>query len=330
MGELAQRLGWKSQDELEQQAEADRRFSDAFLDRMHDVEEYDDIDEESRTLKPETAILRGIERLNDGLKKALEDYAEHHNGFLPSEFDDLVWEEHVDDVVFYHGCDGRLWTLDDVTDLERSNVEMRSDLRNNFLYLEYLTQLLVEDVEAIDVSYAGYSLYIALKAALQLMVNQPDGCAMVGLDPSVREAAVQFHEKCRVRLIDDTDVPLYVQTIITDVPGIWGAANTLLVEYSKAVRIERATETKRGTFNFIDSPLPDEDEGRLPRRLLSLYDASDRLTRAIAAYHNDVDGTSIKDLAREYGLRYDTLRTHIRELGITRSQGGDRKAKAKA
>jgi hypothetical protein len=195
--------------------------------------------------------------------------------------------------------------------------EKRQDMRENFLYQEYIEQL--DDADSIR-TYAFFSTFVAIKGVIALLTNHKDAAAALrsvhtggGVLPS-REDALRFSQR---EDYDPHDPTWYVGNALLDVPGIWEAAQTLQLHYAELVRAERSVDDALEITELPDDPFDGSFSFRFepPEEL--------RVENAIQAF---TAGEGSSDMvASRYGVPQKRFRVILRERGLMPSPGGSRK-----
>ena len=331
MNTLRRRLGLHEKDYWAEGGQAHEQvetFKQLFERQMRRVEWADERDERqpnvtgSKREREQTA--NGIKRRYIGLAATLDECYERF-GMTPAEFDNARWADTVDQRADFNNVLRRLDAGDSVpeipSDRQRYLNDMRADLRANILYALYLEQLFSDTARPVSQSYAVFSLYLAIKAAIVLLAERPNGHELLRVDFDMRDKAVVFNQWLDLNEPDNPDE--MVEEAIRRIPGIYGCANQILSEYAKAVRVERniASQSHKAT-RVIDTPLPDEEEGGLTDKERTRIESAVRMSRAIAAYASGE--RSIKNIAREYRVDHGRLSDEIKRSGVSVQHGGDR------
>lgn len=337
--------------EQEQQADAlaETEFERLVRKEFERVEYETQLDEvlpaDHKTRNSTDTLDRGVDRISDAYLEAIRKCVEH-TGRTPAEVKNDVYCDRVDDLLYWGdaGDCSADPTASIITDRQRWLDDMRDDLEGNFIYTEYLGQLFSN--RPVAESYGHYCTFVSYMAALRYAAQYPDAIeelellsttrSLVGLAGAeqtyrycrIRDEAIRFLEWVYLGEVETSDIHTLMALAETYVPGIGSLADKLLNRYSKAASTERE-RMEASQLRVLDTPLPNDPEGVDPkalRKVQRVY-AQMRLERAVAFYQNDPTGRGIKEIAKDYGVSNETLRQEIKRLGLTRSWGGDRKAK---
>ena len=195
--------------------------------------------------------------------------------------------------------------------------EKRQDMRENFLYAEYIEQL--GETDPIR-TYAAYSTFVAIKAVVALFTGHKDAAAALSsvhpkgcLLPD-REHAIAFTQR---EDYDPNDPVWYIVHALTDVPGIWEAAQTLQLHYSAIVRAERNIDDSLDPTELPDDPVGAslEVQWKTPEQI--------SIETAIQAFTAG-EGSS-DSVAAHYGIGQKKFRGILRERGLMPPRGGNRR-----
>jgi hypothetical protein len=196
----------------------------------------------------------------------------------------------------------------------------RQDVRDNYLYQEWKQQIGKKDAIR---TYPVYALFVAIKAVLNLLTTRPNGDELFQKFHRgtllQREALLRWKES---ELFDPND-PVYILSRGLAIPGMLGAAESLIIHYSDFVRAERSRLDSKQT-DVLPSPPPDDPEGdTLSTRYEIPFDV--RMENAIQGYLAKEGSADV--VAKRYGIPQKQFRAELRNRNHLSTRGGDRKGK---
>jgi transposase-like protein len=194
--------------------------------------------------------------------------------------------------------------------------ERSADLRDNFLYQTFFEQLVTSRYPV--ATYATWSLYVALRAALTLIAERQYGWELLRDHyPPDRPMPLRADAQDYLRTKDiDVEYSQFMAEVMYEVPGILTAAETLLALYSRNVRIEWDRLLRQNITPVTDTPLPDD-----PGIWTGITESS-RLEAAADEY--ELSRKSVAEVARHFGIGHKRLREYLRDTGRLRKWGGSR------
>lgn len=236
-------------------------------------------------------------------------------GATPAELRNRMWSDLVDQ--HYQNL-----PVEGGSDVPSDGSLLRADVRDNMLYDQWLDQL---DTAYPVRTYPVYALYVCLKAALALLTTRTKGYQYLeGLHDSSVSPWPNREDLIAFKLLEDfTDKsPEWFLSHATQIPGLLGVAETLMIHYSDFVRAERERLDNEDADVVSSTPLPDDPSGEgLSNRYVVPYEI--RLENAVQARVAGEGG--VKQIARKYDVPRDKLFETLRERGLLERPGGDRR-----
>lgn len=285
------------------------------------LEYQDDLDERhlaqgQSVRSAHNAQKRGVERLlrfvsQVGVKAYYYDFSEELQLDIAKDFYEEVWQPRVTE--YFN-------KLIPVTEkAQRAVAQNRKDVKDNFLYEEWLRQSRRPDGIK---TYAAYAIFTCLRAAFVLMTSKPGADQLIetfysGELPD-REALLKIGEAIDITSPTNNEVMSW----LIAVPNMMEMAEALILHYSDFVRAERVDKSDGPVLH---SPLPDDPlEASLPDRYEIPLDV--RINNAVEAYKAK-EGSADK-VARKYGIPQKQFRQVLQDRQLIGSRGGDRKGKS--
>lgn len=188
---------------------------------------------------------------------------------------------------------------------------IRQDIIENCLYDEYLEQL--NSKHPIR-SWSVYATYMGARTVIKVLTEHMQEVSST-LGPS-REDAIRFTQRLDYNPYDPV---WFLSHVFTEVPGTFEAVQSLHEMYGDVVRT-----VSDATGQPYAGELPDDPIGN---SVIDRYGTPEymRLEQAIEAFLAEEGSADM--VAAQYGIGQKRFRTILRERGLMRSHGGDRRGR---